>query len=172
MRLRFLLPFMALAACTAQGTQPTGGNPQVDRLAGPVSFDLSSWGRLLTHWQVNPDGTGEIWRGEGFGKGEGTVRKYRLRMDDAAMRGFLAASEPLRRATVAEVPCQRTITDMPYGAVNWELPGGRQTYRFDIGCRSAAADAVAERIKAVQNVIDTMAAIDAEPYATEQPEAR
>ena len=32
--------------------------------------------------------------------------------------------------------------------------------------------AVAERIKAVQNVIDTMAAIDAEPYATEQPEAR
>ena len=91
MRLRFLLPFMALAACTAQGTQPTGGNPQVDRLAGPVSFDLSSWGRLLTHWQVNPDGTGEIWRGEGFGKGEGAVRKYRLRMDDAAMRGFVAA---------------------------------------------------------------------------------
>ena len=168
--LHLLLPILLLCACTAAGTQPAGGKTASHSLAGPVSYDVSSWGRLLTHWRVNPDGTGEIWRGEGFGKGNGTVRKYRLRMDEAAMRKFTELSEKLRESTSQEIPCTRQITDMPYGAVVWDFPNAKQTYRFDAGCRSPEADAVADRIKIVHDVIDTMATIDAEPYITESPD--
>ena len=38
------------------------------------------------------------------------------------------------------------------------------------GCRSPEADAVADQIKTVQDVIYTMATIDAEPYITESPD--
>lgn len=172
MRLRFLLPLLAFSACTAESTSPTPVNPPETKLAGQVTFDVSSWGRLLTHWHVRPDGTGEIWKNVAAGNGEGEVRKYHLHMDDAALRHFIAASEPLRQATVSEVPCKRQISDLPYGAISWELPAGKQTYSFDAGCLSPEADAVTEKIKAVQNVINTMATVDAQPYATEKPAAR
>jgi hypothetical protein len=161
-----------LPACTAAGTQPAGGQSADTGLAGPVSYEVSSWGRLLTHWRIDPDGTGEIWRGDGFGKGNGAVRKYRLRMDQSALSTFTRLADELRESTRKEIPCTRQITDMPYGAVIWHIPGAQQTYRFDGGCRSPEADAVADQIRTVHDVVNTMATIDAEPYITENPDQR
>ena len=70
-------------------------------LAGPVIYEVRSWGRLLVRWQVNPDGTGEIWR-QGQGQDTG-VWKYRLRMEDSAFRTFATNVEDARRATHADV---------------------------------------------------------------------
>jgi len=166
MRKTFSIPIMlCLSACATDSTGSSAA-PSGD-LAGPVTYKVSSWGRLLTQWQVNPDGSGEIWKGKGLGKGHGAVRKYRLRMSDEAMQAFVAKAEPLRRATENGIDCKRQITDMPYGSITWDYPEKQQSYAFDAGCRSAQADAAMEQLRAVSDVIEKMATIEAEPYMTD-----
>jgi len=166
MRIAFLCAVLILlAGCAAPAANRADDAARAVRaLPGPVSYDVSSWGRLLLHWQVNPDGSGEIWRGSGLGKGPGEVRKFRLRMDAAGMAAFAVTIEPLRVATKNGTPCQRTITDQPYGSVRWDYPRAKQTWSFDAGCRSPAADAAADQLAEAHRVVEGMATIDEEPY--------
>lgn len=161
-----ILAVTALSACAAELPRPADPPPPATAaLPGPVSYEVSSWGRLLLHWRVDPDGGGEIWRGEGLGKGRGAVRKYRLRMDGAALAAFAAKAEPLRLATVNGIVCQHEITDLPYGTIAWEYPGKKHSYAFNAGCRSPAANAAMDDLRAASDVVEKMATIEAEPYA-------
>lgn len=166
-----ILAGLALAACTA-GSPPPGTAPlqqSARSLSGPVSYDVSSWGRLLLRWQVNPDGSGEIWRGDAPGRGPGAVRKYRLTIGEPALQAFIAKVEPLRATTAGGIDCQFQISDMRYGSIVWDYPAGKQSYDFNAGCRSPAANAALEEILAVSDIVEKMATIEAEPYATEAP---
>lgn len=164
--MRRMLPALALtllSGCAAAAPPYTGG------LAGPVTYEVSSWGRLLFRWRVNPDGSGEFWRGTGLGKGEGEVSKYRMRLEPAALREFIAAAEPIRSATAKEIDCQHEITDMPYGSIAWDYPDAKQSYAFDGGCISPAADRVAKQIRALHDTVEQQAAIEPQPYAVDKP---
>lgn len=167
---RHILPalaFAALAGCAAggQGAPPSSGQA----LAGPVSYEVHSWGRLLAHWRVNPDGTGEFWRGAGVGKGLGDVSKYRMTLSPQTLRNLAAAIEPIRADTRGGVPCTDEITDMPYGAITWDYPGAKQSYDFDGGCISPRANAVRDRIAAAHAIVEQQTAIEPAPYAVEKP---
>lgn len=140
-------------------------------MAGPVSYEVRSWGRIILRWQVNPDGGGEIWRGRP-GKRAGEVRKFRLRLTGDALRTFARNLEDVREATKGGIACDKEIYDLPYGAITWDYPGGKRDYAFDAGCRSEEADEVMDMLSAANSVLENMAAIDAKPYVTEHVEPR
>lgn len=135
-----------------------------EALPGPVTYEVSSWGQLLVRWQVNPDGSGEIWRG-GLGKRE--IRKFRLRLTGDALTTFVKNVDDVRAATRGGVPCREEATDLPYGSITWNYPGARQDYSFHAGCRSAKADEVQDLLTAANSNVETLAKIEAKPYIVE-----
>jgi hypothetical protein len=135
-------------------------------LPGLVTYEARSWGRILLRWQVNPDGSGEIWRGSQQKSG-GDLRKYRLRLEGDALTTFVTDVEEVREATKAGIPCDKKIYDLPYGSVTWDYPGAKQVYAFDAGCRSEAGDEALDILGAASTVVETMARINAKPYMIE-----
>lgn len=158
---RILLPFalISLPACASAGEPPKA-------VPGPVTYEVRSWGRILLRWQVNPDGTGEIWR-RSDQKDTSEVRKFRLRLEGNALRTFVADAEEAREATRGGIACKKEIFDLPYGSIVWDYPGAKQEYRFDAGCRSQKADDAQDILTAADTVVETMARIDADPYVIE-----
>jgi hypothetical protein len=165
MRFRpLLLGLLALPGCARADDRPAAAAGAV--LPGPVSYEVRSWGRLLLRWQVNPDGSGEIWRQAGH-KGSAELRKFRLRLEGDALRAFVADVEEARLLTRGGIDCKKDVFDLPYGTVVWDYPGARQTYAFDAGCRSEKADQAVEILGAADTVVETLAKIDANPYIVE-----
>lgn len=169
MRNRLILPLLlALPACAGgaeERPESTGALP------GPVSYEVRSWGSLLVRWQIEPDGSGEIWRGQQR-KGGGEIRKYRLRLEGRPLRAFAGNMEEAREATRGGIDCRKEIFDLPYGSVSWDYPGGRQTYDFDAGCRSDDGDAVLDTLAAATTIVETLASIEADPYMIEPASPR
>lgn len=163
------LSLLPLGACASGESR---GASSATALHGPVTYEVSSWGRLLTRWQVNPDGSGEFWRGTGLGKGEGDVSKFHMTLNDEALRAFAAAVEPIRQRTAQGIKCREEITDMPYGAITWDYPGARQSYNFDGGCISPEADAVRQQLGAAHEIVEKRATIEAKPYIVQTPTNR
>ena len=56
--------------------------------------------------------------------------------------------------------------------MNWNYPGGTQTYRFDAGCRSKAGDIAMNHLRTADVVVRTMARVDATPFTVDQVGAR
>jgi len=148
------------AGLSAAEPKPAGALP------GPVSYEVRSWGRLILRWQVNPDGTGEIWK-LAEQKDKGTIRKFRLHLAGDGMNAFVTNMEDVRAANEKGIRCDKEIFDLPCGSVTWDYPGARQTYSFDAGCRSEEADEAGEILSAASTIIETMAKIDADPYVVE-----
>lgn len=134
-------------------------------LPGPVIYEVSSWGRVLVRWQVNPDGSGEIWRG-GQAK-DAPLRKFRLKLAGDALRTFTTNVEDARKAVRGGIACRKEIFDLPYGSITWDYSGARQVYAFDAGCRSDRADEVQDILTAANANIETLAKIETRPYMIE-----
>lgn len=166
-RASLILTPLLLSACATTPDKTTANPPPAEKttLAGPVTYETSSWGRMMLRWQVNPDGTGEIWRGSP-GKGAGEVRKFHLTLEGAPLGTFAAKLEDLRKATTGGIACKKEIYDLPYGSVTWDYPA-KQTYAFDAGCRSDAGAAAMETLRAATTIIETVAQIEPNPYVTE-----
>lgn len=150
-----LLAFPAYAAAKV---------PRPSTLAGPVTYEVASWGKILVRWQINPDGTGEIWRN---GPGERELRKFRLTLEGDAMQTFVTNVEDARAATRREIRCKKQMFDLPYGSITWDYPGAKQTYSFDSGCFSKAVDEVQEILTAASSNVEALAKIEPKPYIIE-----
>jgi hypothetical protein len=153
------LVLLLLPACAWAGVPAS-------TLPGPVVYEVRSWGRILLRWQLNPDGTGEIWR-RAEHKDTSEVSKFRLRLEGHAWRTFIADAEEAREATRGGIACKKEVFDLPYGSIVWDYPGAKQEYRFDAGCRSEKADEAQDILTAADTVVETLARIDARPYITE-----
>jgi hypothetical protein len=163
--LALLLPGCATGAAPSDDAAPIQGSITI--LHGPVIYEVRSWGRILLRWQVNPDGTGEIWRGPMQTKDKAQISKYRLRLDGDALGTFVRNIEDVRKATQDGIPCDKEIFDLPYGSVTWDYPGAKQVYSFDAGCRSEAGDDAMDILGAASTVVETMAKVETKPYMTE-----
>jgi hypothetical protein len=109
----------------------------------PIGLTVSSWGRELGEWEVQPDGS---------------IRYTSNPKPDAARTGpytletRASGPDPTRYAEIAELmapgrawigktmPCADRITDMPYGEVHW----GAAKLAFDSGCRDKGTAAIVE----------------------------
>ena len=155
---------LLLAACNVAPSPAHAGST---RPGNQVVFDIRSWGKLVSHWEVGPDGTGEIWRvAEGGTMSVYDIRKFRLHMDAPTLARFVAASNAFKRATRRPIACKLQITDMHYGDITLSGAGEPQTFRFNYGCRSKAMDPMFDMIQQVNEVVAKQAAIDAEPFVT------
>ena len=157
-KLLFLVALIAWPTCSSAGAAEKS-------LAGPITYEVRSWGRVLLHWQINPDGSGEIWR-SGQGK-EAVLRKFRLRLEGAALQTFVTNVEDARQATRDGIPCKKEIFDLPYGSITWDYPGAEQAYSFDAGCRSEEGDDVQDILTAATSNVETLAKIEVTPYIVE-----
>jgi hypothetical protein len=135
-------------------------------LPGAVTYEVRSWGQIMLRWQINPDGTGEIWR-KADDQHSGLVRKFHLRLESDALRTFMSDVEEARVATRRGIHCRKQIYDLPYGTITWDYPGAKQEYHFDAGCQSQKGDEAQDILTAATTVVETMAKVDADPYATD-----
>lgn len=157
-KLLFSVALIAWPACLSAGA--------VEKtLAGPVTYEVRSWGRILLHWQINPDGSGEIWR-SGQEK-EAALRKFRLQLEGTALQTFITNVEDAREATRGGIPCKKEIFDLPYGSVTWDYPDAKQIYSFDAGCRSKEGDDAQDILTAATSNVETLAKIETKPYIIE-----
>ena len=155
---------LLLAACNAAPGPAHAGNSVADQ---QVVFEIRSWGKLVSHWQVGPDGTGEIWRvADGGTMSEYDIRKFHLRMDAPVLARFVVASSAFKRATRRPIACKMQITDMYYGDITWSGGGSEQKFGFNYGCRSPAMDRAFDMIQQVNEIVSKQAAIEAEPYVS------
>ena len=158
---------MVLAGCNAAPNPAHADSGVAGGEARQVVFDIRSWGRLVSHWQVRGDGTGEIWRvADGGTMSQYDIRKFHLRMDAPVLARFQAASNAFKRATRRPIACKLQITDMHYGDMVWSGNSASQTFRFNYGCRSKAMDPMFDRIQQLNEVVASQATIDVEPFVT------
>ena len=138
-----------------------------------MTFDIRSWGKLVSHWRVGGDGNGEIWRvAEGGTMSEYTISKFYLHMDAPVLARFEAASSAIKQATHSPIKCELQITDQLYGNMVWADDGAEQTFTFNYGCRSQAMDRALTMLQTVDEIVSKQAAIEAQPFATEHVGSR
>lgn len=171
--LSIMFGLLALSGCTVAPNPATAGNGGTGGPDQQVTLDIRSWGRLVSHWRVSGDGSGEIFRvAEGGTMFEYDIRKFRLRMDAAALARFEAASNAFKQATSRPIACKLQITDMYYGNVVWSRSSAQQTFDFNYGCRSQAMDRALTMLQQVNEIVSKQSTIEAEPFATEPIGAR
>jgi hypothetical protein len=158
----WVLALLVTPACAAADEPATAAR----NLPGPITYEVRSWRWILLRWQVNPDGTGGIWR---RGKQNDTTetRKFGLRLAGDALRAFVADIEPAREATSGGISCRKINFDLSYASITSTYPGAKQVYSFDAGYGSEKGDAALDLVSAADTVTETMASIDADPYITQ-----
>lgn len=124
------LALLLLAAAPAPGP-----------VAPPISITARSWGRTLTDWTMQADGSIEY--AEAADRPGGDFRNYdlvvRRTRPDAARRKWLAnLLDPARQRVATPPDCGGRTPDLIYGEARW----GDSVLKFDAGCRDADAAAL------------------------------
>jgi hypothetical protein len=127
---------LALSGCAAATID--GPPPE------PLGLTVNSWGKPLFEWTINPDGSGTYTYADDTGAKD--FRDYkritkRLAVGTEGHAQIAALLAPARRYAGAGLPCERSITDMPYGEIRFGAPPPR-TVKYDLGCRSGATGPV------------------------------
>jgi hypothetical protein len=167
--MRHVLPLLGLllagcATTTPEVTEPASAQAPQET----ITFALNSWGKPIAYWQVREVGSGELWRI--VDKGDFRtydIEKYRFTLPEEAGLPFIAATEIAHDAAVKGLPCERTITDMPYGAITWTYPAAEKKLAVDFGCTGEGTGKVYNALGRATEVIEKQGRIEAKPYAVE-----
>jgi hypothetical protein len=120
----------------------------------PMGLSVSSWGKLLGEWEIQPDGSIR------YTAAAGNVDPQMV--DHYTLQTKQSGPDPTRYARIAELlapghdwlgrdlPCKDRVTDMPYGIVHW----GKDTLTFDSGCRDAGTAKIVENIHDADDQIE------------------
>jgi hypothetical protein len=147
--MRALLALVTLLSACATQTAPA---PPAVR----ITLEVSSWGYVQKRWTIGNDGAATLEtppQGATLGT-PATMQTFALTPADfERVRESLAPAEAMLEGGV---PCERSITDAPYGAVRWVRPDGNaQEIHFDFGClRNERLDLLYERMDAANAILD------------------
>lgn len=165
MRKVMLLAMFALSGCA---TLPPPSST-ASASAEPVGLTIKSWGKPLFDWTLAPDGTGVYtYADEGPTKAfrDYVLKTKRISVGRDGYVRLAALLAPARRYAGAELPCQRTITDMPYGTISWGPTPDLQV-KYDLGCQSPETKPVHEGLVRAQDLMkswaDTAAIVETRP---------
>jgi hypothetical protein len=109
----------------------------------PIGLTVSSWGRELGEWEIQPDGSIRYTTNadpQGARSGPYRLDTRQSGPDPARYERIAALMAPGRAWLGKTLPCGDRITDMPYGAVHW----GTAKLAFDSGCRDKDTAAIIE----------------------------
>lgn len=148
---------LAMTALAALPLSPAQAAPSPDGL----SLEISSWGKPIFDWTVSRSGLARYTASEKTPSGN--FRDYDLvtrsfRVSAADYRRIEALLKPGRRYAGGRIPCERAITDMPYGRIGWTEQGRTRETSFDLGCRSREAAPVHGGLQAAQDLMERLAA--------------
>ena len=113
---------------------------------GIIRVEWMSWGNPVQNWSVSRDGAGSFTY-------EGETQSFILTPQD-----FEAIRAALRPYESRYFECERTVYDLPYGAIVWSSREGQedQRTRFDAGCTSGDADDLFKRLDEANEVVDRL----------------
>lgn len=153
--MRALAALALLAACTT-----TPAPAPVTR----ISYEQMSWGYVQERWSIHADGATTLElhpEGATLDTPANTTTHALTPADFERVRAALAPAEAMLKQGV---PCEREITDAPYGAVRWTRADGSEgAIRYDYGCRANARLGLLYERMGAANVIVHEATGIAEP---------
>lgn len=142
------------ASCATAGATPPDGTEA-------IAFERKSWGKPINAWQVGADGEGRYTFSRKAPSGK--FRDYDLvtKRISVGPQGYAELERILRPAEAAagsELPCERRITDLPYGTVRWEKDAAAAELRYDVGCQSEEAGRVISALVEADKLVEGWAA--------------
>lgn len=158
-----------LNACATATTPPAQAAVATEWFTAPLTFETTSWGKPVSHFQVAPDGSAEVWNFSpvpGGGFYDYTVVKFRGVVAPEALARFKADFAPYATGTAPRPgDCRNYITDAPSSWVGTE----RQKVLFSVyhGCLDKEAVAYADKAMSISAALRTSIVLEAQPYATE-----
>lgn len=160
---RIMVPVMlALGGCATLPAAPPAP-------AEPVGLTIKSWGKPLFEWTLTPAGEGVFtYADSGPTKqfNDYVLKTKRISVGRDGYARIAALLAPARRYAGGKLPCERSITDMPYGAIRWGEGAGLDV-AYDLGCHSKATKPVHQGLTRAQDLMqswaDAVPAVDAAP---------
>lgn len=108
-----------------------------------ITFGWNSWGRPISRWTLNQDGTGI-----------GTNPNGQPETITATPQDFQRLRELFRPYEGRIFRCQVTVTDGAYGAIVWSQPGHEdQSVGYNAGCMSGDANDIMERLDRAETLM-------------------
>lgn len=167
-KLAAIATVLALTGCVPKEAAEPASDGAALTANESISLTVNSWGKLISHWQVNADGSGELWRlREGGSMQVYDIEKFHVKLGEQAMMELVSLTDDIRAATLHGVDCQYSITDMPYGTMTWKEVDSEGKYAFNFGCTGDKAGKVYNQIGDATEVVQKKAVIEVQPYAVE-----
>ena len=153
---RILLLASVLLATAASAKDGAVGKAQAAAPVAAVAFRISSWGRPIDSWEIRADGSAShVTRvsdeGAPFTNYRLEHRQFTISADDYAR--VVAFAGELPRPWPTRDACGELATDMPYGALELERGGARESIPFDVGCRDAPYQAFVDQLQAMDELV-------------------
>lgn len=111
-----------------------------------IRVEWFSWGNPVQNWSVSRSGQGSYML-------DGQTQTFNV-----SPEAFAEIRETLRTYESRHFECERTVYDLPYGAIVWSSREGQedQRTRFDAGCTSGDADDLFERMGRANDIVDRL----------------
>jgi hypothetical protein len=111
-----------------------------------IRVEWMSWGHPVQNWSVSRTGAGSFTH-------EGETQTFTVTPQD-----FETIRAALRPYESRHFECERTVYDLPYGAIVWSSREGQedQRTRFDAGCTTGDADDLFKRLDDANAVVDRL----------------
>jgi hypothetical protein len=158
---------VAIAGCNTTPVAQAGPAPATEAAGryGDLMMNVTSFGRLTSHWRIGPDGVGELWRDQTSGP-PGIVAKYRGRLAPEHRAAFIRELERHRSGAVPPPACPQPVHDAPSLEFRWGA-GQADHLGFYYGCLDPASRAYGQRISALNAIVTDHFQADPAPYAVE-----
>jgi len=120
-----------LGACATAPAQPVNQNwPE-----GRFIAETKSWGNPVMHFEVDPDGTAEVWQirqttGGGFNDYE--IAKYHAAIPAEALARFKTGMGSYVTGKIRQPKCEGFVTDAPSTSLRWS--GDTRNFGIYLGC--------------------------------------
>ncbi|MDG2533555.1 hypothetical protein P6144_07855 [Sphingomonas sp. HITSZ_GF] len=136
---------LLLAACAPRAPVEAPAPVSVEM----IEFRVSSWGKPVSEWRIQPSGAATYTHAEGPGLGTRLVtRKF-----DAGPQGFARIRTLLAPAEAvigAQPECGERWTDFPYGSIRWYTGLIQQGIAFDLGCKNPRLTPIHDAVGAAE----------------------
>jgi hypothetical protein len=158
-------------ACQTMPVAGEADRPATQNSPPALTMNAFYFGRVTSHWRIEADGSGEIWREPQSATGPGgPLEKYRGHLAPEYRIAFLREAARFRSGTIRRPPCRGAVHDAPSIDLRWGT-GSAEHVDFYYGCRDAASASYGDRVGALSAIVASHFVREASPYAVEPVDA-
>jgi hypothetical protein len=152
---------LTMSAC-AGAPAPTVNQHWAD---GRFIAETTSWGKPVAHFEVDPDGTAEVWQirqkiGGGFYDYE--IAKFHASVPAEALAKFKTGMGSYVTGEISRPKCKDTITDAPSTSISWN--GDLENFGVYLGCYDKKSAQFAAGVLTLIDDLHASMRIDPAPF--------